>query len=185
MKKKTKKFSLKKWFYNKILNRYLIEFHPQFILFADNLSIKTENFSVADKAANEYRRIMKILNSQKYKRFFYNSVKYDLSKGGSELDPYRSAPFKPFKNTVLERLKRFIAEQYLRFFNKPLYRSLLIFKSLSSKYESLSTKIDEYMDTTTVKERLSRAKELGVLTEDGNKDIWLRDDNVQKSPVTI
>ena len=156
--KKKKKISLKKWFYNNILNRYLIEFHPNFILFADNLSIKTDNFSVAEKKrGKEYKRIMKILNSQKYKKFFYNSVNYDSSKG--------AAPFVPFKNTWYERLKKFIAKQYLRLFNRPLYKSLLIFKSLSSKFESLNTQINDYMYNTTIGERCLRAKELGIISE--------------------
>jgi hypothetical protein len=159
MKKKKKKFSLKKWFYNKILNRYLIEFHPQFILFADNLSIKTDGFSFNEKrAAKEYKRIMKVLNSPRYKKFFYNSVKYELSTG--------PAPFKPFKDTRFEKLKKFIAKQYLRLFNKKLYQSLEVFKSLSSKFETLNTQMDNYMKNTTVSERCLRAKELGIISEE-------------------
>lgn len=159
MKKKTKKRSLKKWFYNKILNRYLIEFHPQFILFADALSIKTDNFSVIEKkAAKEYKRIMKILNSQKYKKYFYNAVDYSRTQGAK--------PFTPFKDTLIERVKKFIAKQYLRLFNRPLYKSLLIFKSLSSKFELLNTQINDYMDSTTVEQRRMRAKELGIVSEE-------------------
>ena len=159
MKKKRKKFSLKKWFYNKILNRYLIEFHPQFILFADTLSLKTDKFSVQEKrAAKEYRRIMKVLNSPRYQKYFYNAVNYSTTQG--------SKPFKPFENTLFEKVKRFIAKQYLRLFNKKLYKSLQIFKSLSVKLEKIDSQIDEYMGNTTVEQRRMRAKKIGIISEE-------------------
>lgn len=181
MEKKKRKFNLKRWFYYRILNRYLIEFHPQFILFADKLSLKTDNFSVTEKrAAKEYKRIMKVLNSQRYKKFFYNSVNYSLTTG--------PPPFKPFKDTLLERFKRFIAKQYLRLFNKKLYRSLQVFKSLSSKFETLDAQIDKYMNDTTVKERCLRAKELGIVSgeafEEDNGIYDRTNKNYHYSPAT-
>lgn len=163
MKKKTKKRSLKKWFYDKILNRYLIEFHPQFILFADNLSVQTDNFSVTEKrAAKEYKRIMKILNSQKYKRYFYNAVKYTTTQG--------TAPFKPFENTLVEKIKKFVAKQYLRFFNKKLYRSLQMFRVTAVKFKQIDSQIDDYMKNTTIEQRIKRAIDVGMIQENNYKD---------------
>lgn len=160
--KNRKKRSLKKWFYDNILNRYLIEFHPSFILFADNLSFKTENFNKDEKNAKEYKRIMKVLNSKKYRKHFYKIVNHNPLIG--------TPAFEPFKDNLREKFKRFVAKQYLRVFNKPLYKSLVSFRSLSTKLSKIDSQIDDYMNNTTVGERIKRAVDVGIISEDNYKD---------------
>lgn len=157
MKKTTLNERFRKWFYNDVLNTYLIDFHPSFLLIADEIK---EKKTILDKESeNEYRRIMRVLNSQKFKKMFYRVVDYNLNE--------ISTP-KP-QNNLWGKIKKFIAKQYLRFFDKELYGSLMRFKTLSGRYQKLNTAADDYISNTTLNERGDRAVVIGVSSKNNRE----------------
>jgi hypothetical protein len=147
------------------LNSYLIEFHPSFLLVADRIKIKKDDFD--KESEKEYRRIMKVLNSQKFKRFFYQVVDYKLNE----------KPLPEPKNNLWSRIKKFVAKQYLRLFNKELYESLLRFKLLTEGYQKLNAAADDYIANTSLDERADRAVDVGISSKE-NRDAHKRMRNI-------
>jgi len=165
MKKITLREKIRKWFYEEVLNSYLIEFHPSFLLIADRIKIKSDNL---DKdLGNEYRRIMKVLSSQKFKKFFYQVADYKLNE----------KPLPEPKNNLWSKIKKFVAKQYLRFFNKELYKSLLRFKASTEVYRKLNAAADNYIANTSLDERGDRAVAVGILSEE-NRNVHKRMRNI-------
>lgn len=165
MKKITLKEKIRKWFYNDILNVYLIDFHPAFLSQVNQIKIKSDNQN--NDTEKEYKRIMKVLNSQNFKKYFYQVADYKLNQ----------IPVPEPQNNLWVKIKKFIAKQYLRFFNKELYKSLLRFKQLSKNYCKLQVDADDYIKNTTLDERANRAVDIGISTVK-NRDAHKRMRNI-------
>jgi hypothetical protein len=154
--KLTLKGKLKKWFNDKFLHRYLQSIDANFI----NFFTKKHDyvFENNEKYLQDYKRIMKVLSSDKYKRFFYKAINYNTA-----MPPV--AIIEPYGKSFSDRIKNAIAKAYVYLFRKELYNAIKLFSKWKSKIKILDEKIDGYMATTTLDERLNRSKTFGIVTE--------------------
>lgn len=156
MKKRSLKKRIKLWIFEKFLQRYLVSVDKVFIELFIKYDEKTKTKTlVKNRTTIEYNRIMKMLNSEKYKDFFYKVVNYDRHTAESLI--------KPYTNTLKDRIFSFIAEAYVYLFKKDLYKSIQQFKRIRDGVISLDKKITEYMVNTTFDERLDKATALGII----------------------
>lgn len=155
MKKRSLKAKTKSWFFEKFLQRYLVSVDKVFI----ELFVKYDEKAKPEtlRAKTEYKRIMKMLNSEKYKDFFYKVVHYDRHTAESLI--------KPYTQTLKDRIFSFIAEAYIYLFKRDLYKSIQQFKSIRDNVISLDKKVNAYMAATTIDERADRAIQLGIIDE--------------------
>lgn len=172
MKKRSLKARIKSWIFEKFLQRYLVSVDALFI----NLFIKYDKKAPVEKveshAEQEYKRIMKVLNSKKFKDYFYKVVKYDLKQTAE-------SQIKPYGNTLKDKIFAFIAKVYIYLFNRELYEHILQFQRIRDGIISMDKKVDEYMAKTTVEERLDKATQLGIISAD-NRKAQRRVRNIQK-----
>ena len=154
-----KKLSLRNWFYDKILNPYLHEYHPRFVqILKQKIKITYPN----DVAKKKEKEIMKVLQSKKYKKLFYKIVNHAYNDG-------LESKYKPFGNGIIDGLKKKIANLYLLLFNRELYNTLKRFKKISGEIINIDARIDNYMEQTTLDERADRALDFGVITKSNNE----------------
>ena len=106
------KLKIKKWFFNTFVKRYLATVDSTLLdLLTKETKVVTNMFSYGnDRASVEYRRIMEILSSEKYREFFYKTIKYDINKP--------VVVIKPYGNKILDRIKEIISTTYLYLFPK-------------------------------------------------------------------
>lgn len=157
-KKRSLKVRIKSWIFENFLQRYLVSVDKLFVELFIKYDVKTPVKEIESHAEQAYKRIMKMLNSKKYKDYFYKAVKYDRHTAESLI--------KPYTNTLKDRIFSFIAKAYVYLFKKDLYLSILQFQRIRDGVISLDKKVDEYMATTTLEERLDRATNLGIITND-------------------
>ena len=156
-------FKIKSKLFNLFVKRYLVTIHPNLLSHFTKILESNNIYGFgSERAINEYKRIMKTLSSKKYKRFFYKTVKYNIGKEEILM-------VKPYTNTFKDKLYYFFAETYLRFFDKKMYQSILLYKKWNGKIKNIDDKIDEYMANTTVEERIDRAHEYRILTDEDYK----------------
>jgi len=154
-KKRSLKAKIKAWIFEKFLQRYLVSVDKRFIELFIKYDVKPLVI-IESRAEQEYKRIMKVLNSDKFKDYFYKFVKYDRSTAESLI--------KPYSNTLKDRIFAYIAKAYIYLFNREAYNDILMFQRIRDGIVSLDKKIDDYMANTTPAERLDNATLLGVVT---------------------
>lgn len=175
MKKKSLKVRIKAWIFKKFLQRYLVSIDMRFIsLFIVNEENKQDVKKIDNRADIERKRIMKVLNSKKFRDYFYMVVKYDRHTAESLIKPYGKA--------LKDRIYSFIAKIYIQFFNKKLYEQIQRFQKIRDGLILLDGKIDEYFENTTVDERLDRAVAIGMVTLE-NADAQKRMRKIQSSRI--
>jgi hypothetical protein len=156
-------FKIKKWLFNNLVKRYLVTIDATLLnLFTKEKKIGNESYFSHDKQNKEYKRIMKILDSKKYKNFFYKAVNYDRKNPEGET-------IKPYSQKFLDRILKGMSIGYLYLFDKKLYENIRLFKKWSGKVSTIDTQIDEYMSITSPDERVDRGIELGVINRDKGK----------------
>lgn len=152
------KLKIKRWFFNTFVKRYLATVDSTLL---DLLTKETKIINMFsygnDRASVEYRRIMKILSSEKYREFFYKTIKYGINQP--------VVVIKPYGNNVLDRIKEVISTTYLYLFDRKLYDNIQLFKKWRSGISSVEFQINNYMAVTTLDERADRAIVLGVIGE--------------------
>lgn len=156
-KKRSLKSKIKTWIFEKFLQRYLVSVDAMFINLFIKYDKKTPLPKYESNAEKEYKRIMKTLNSARFKDYFYKVVKYDLKTAESVIVPYG--------NTLKDRIFSAIARAYIYVFSKDLYLSILQFQRIRDGITTLDKKVDDYMANTTPAERLDQATALGILSD--------------------
>lgn len=155
-KKRSLKAKIKAWIFEKFLQRYLVSVDKRFIELFIKYDVKPLVI-VESRAEQEYKRIMKVLNSSKFKDYFYKVVKYDRSTAESLI--------KPYSDTLIDRIFSFIAKAYIYLFNREVYNDILQFQRIRDGIVTLDKKIDDYMANTTPAERLDQATALGIISD--------------------
>lgn len=150
-KKRSLKARIKTWIFENFLQRYLVSVDKRFIKLFIKYDVKPLVI-VESRAEQEYKRIMKVLNSSKFKDYFYKVVKYDISTAESLI--------KPYSNTLKDRIFSYIAKAYIYLFNREVYNDILMFQRIGA----LDKDIDDYMANTTPAERLDRATAFGIVS---------------------
>lgn len=174
-KSKSLRTRIKSWIFETFLQRYLVSVDAMFINLFIKFDKKAPPVVYVSRAEVEYKRIMKTLNSPKFKEYFYKVVKYDRHAAQSLI--------KPYGKTMKDKIFSFIAETYIRFFNRELYQNILQFKRVRDGIITLNEKIDEYMANTTIEERLDKAASIGIIPSD-NRVAQRRLRNMQAIGVT-
>jgi hypothetical protein len=109
-----------------------------------------------------------MLSSAKYKEFFYKTVNYSLNNKKIEI--------KPYGDTVLDRIYKFIAKSFLYLFDRKLYDSIKIYLKWKARLDKINAKADEYIANTTVQQRIDRAVEIGLITKKDSENLKDTDD---------
>ena len=159
-----KKSRLFNWFANlsrKLAGRYVNDCHPVFMQYLAVNNITTASIW-NDARSRRYEEIMKILDSDKYRKFFYNAVDY---KRG-ELKPL---PLKWYVR-AFNKVVYHISKAYVYVFERELYKKIKTFESVSAGVVSLTKRMDEYIARTTPEQRLSRMHALGIISYESFKD---------------
>lgn len=158
------KIKLNKWFFNRFLKRHFATIDSKFLdLFTKQLKHTTVSFG--NNQADKQQRIINVLSSKKYKKFFYTVVNREIN------DPLPSTIIKPYGNGIWDRISNFISIQYLRFFDKKQYKAILLFKKWKHKLSIMDGQIDKYMNDTSLLERSDRRLQYGIIDENRNEAI--------------
>jgi len=163
-KRKEKKSRLFNWFANlsaKLAGRYVNDCHPVFMQYLAINNIATASIW-NDASSRRYREIMKMLDSDKYRKFFYNAVDY---KRG-ELKPL---PVKWYVR-IFDKVVYSLSKAYVFLFERELYRKIKTFETVSAGVVSFTKRMDEYIARTTPEQRLSRMHALGIISYESFKD---------------
>lgn len=162
--KEKKRSRLFRWFANLSANlagRYVNDCHPIFMQYLAVNNIATASIW-NDARSRRYKEIMKILDSDKYRKFFYNAVDY---KRG-ELKPL---PVKWYIR-IFDKVVYNFSKAYVFLFQRELYRKIKTFEIVSAGVVSLTKRMDEYIAKTTTEQRLSRMHALGIISYESFKD---------------
>jgi hypothetical protein len=155
-KKRSLKAKIKAWIFEKFLQRYLVSVDKRFIELFIKYDVKPLVI-IESRAEQEYKRIMKVLNSDKFKDYFYKVVHYDRQTAESLIKPYGT--------TLMDRIFSFIAKAYIYLFNREVHNDILQFQRIRDGIVTLDKKVNEYMANTTPEERLDKATALGIVSD--------------------
>jgi len=153
---------IRKWFNKNFLSKYLVTYHPAFLTLVEEIEIKLND----DKRQLKAKEIMKLISSSQYKRFFYRAVNYNPA--------VPELPETPL--SFGDRFKIFVSKIHIFLFRRDIYKKLQLFKKISKKFLERERKIDEYISQTTVSDRIKRAVELGVISEESRDLIFAREE---------
>ena len=162
--KEKKPFILIRWLTNlsrSLAGRYVNDCHPVFMQYLAVNNITTASVW-NDARSRRYKEIMKILDSDNYRKFFYKAIDY---KRG-ELKPL---PVKWYVR-AFDKIVYYLSKAYVFVFEKELYRKIKTFEAVSAGVVSLTKRMDEYIARTTPEQRLSRMQALGIITYESFKD---------------
>jgi hypothetical protein len=141
----------------KLAGKYVNDIHPGFMRYLEKNNFVTASIW-RDVQAKEFRKIMKIIDSDKYRKFFYNAIKYNPAK--------REVPviIKPWYVWLWNKITYELSKVYVFVFDREIYKKIRNFEKVSSEYGDLAARIDKYIAETTFDERLSRMHALEVIS---------------------
>jgi hypothetical protein len=163
--KKVKRVSLikkiKSWYKNlpsKFAKKYVGNMHPKFLELIEHSVFSNKNYyqEIRDKKA---KAILELISSPRYKKFFYSIVGYRINQ------PAVKVPITWFEK-LIDKIAYNLSKLYVRIFAKNLYLNIKLFEETSKNIISFNKKIDEYMANTTLDERIDRATEFGIISND-------------------
>jgi hypothetical protein len=159
-----KRSKLYMWFANlsaKLSGRYVKDCHPAFMSFVEKHNLATA--SIWNNAwAERYEEIMKMLNSDDYKKYFYNAVDY-------KREAVKPLPQKWYV-MIFDKIVYGLSKAYVFVFERELYRKIKQFELVSKGVANLIKKTDEYIASTTSLQRLSRMQALGIISYQSFQD---------------
>jgi len=153
---------IRKWFNKNFLSKYLVTYHPAFLTLVEEIEIKLNE----DRKQLKAKEIMKLISSSQYKRFFYRAVNYNPA--------VPELPETPL--SFGDRFKIFISKIHIFLFRRDIHKKLQTFKRISKEFIGREKKIDEYMEQTSVGERIERAIELGIISKETQELIFAREE---------
>lgn len=153
---------IKKWYKElpaNISKRFLVDMHPVFLQSMQNKHIinKSVYQNLSQKKAE---KIMKLLSSPKYKKYFYKVVAYDT------YSPKEIKIPKTWYGKMFDKIAYNISKLYVFLFAREIYDNIKSFEIISKSIVSLNNRINEYMLSTTVGERLARANSYNIINDD-------------------
>jgi hypothetical protein len=158
-----KKRTLKNWFNNlpaRLAKRYIGDFHPRFLELMQRSKFVEKNV-YAEMVEKRYGDIMTMLDSPRYKRFFYKVVAFD-----PKLPKEIEVP-KTWWGKLLDKIVYNISKAYVYIFAREVYRNIKSFEVVSKGITSLNERMNKYMASTTVEERLDRATAYKIIDVKG------------------
>jgi len=167
MKIKLRKSRIKGWL-NRLSTflskRYIVDCHPAFMTYIEKNNIITA--SIWNDARNRrFNEIWKLINSDKYKKYFYNAVDYNYKRGESPKPIPKKWYVVAYDKTVYH-----LSKAYVFLFEKELYKKIKQFERISKGVVSLTKRMDAYIASTTSLQRLSRMQMLGIISRESFQD---------------
>jgi hypothetical protein len=147
----------------KLAGRYVNDIHPGFMTYLEKNNFLTASIW-RDACVKKYKKIWKILDSDKYRKFFYKAINYNPAVKEKPIIDTR------WHVVTYNKITYFLSKAYVFLFERGLYRKIKFFEKVSSEYADLSTRIDKYIASTTFEERLSRMHATGVLSDKSFQD---------------
>ena len=146
-----------------LAGKYVNDIHPGFMTYIGNSSFATSSI-FRDAQTRRMKKLLKLLDSPKYRKFFYKAISYTPN-----------VMEKPIVDTrwyvvAYNKVTYFLSKIYVFLFKRDLYKRIRNFEKVSSEYASLSTRVDEYIASTTPEQRLLRMHAVGVLSDRSFKD---------------
>ena len=133
----------RRWLSNvsgKLAGRYVHECHPAFMIFVEKNNLATASIW-NDARTKRYREIMKILDSDAYRKYFYNAIDYKRGE-------LKSIPVKWYV-LVLDKIIYYLSKAYVFVFERELYEKIKSFETVSKGFVNLSKRMNEYIASTT------------------------------------
>ena len=150
---------LKNWFNNlpaRISKRYVSNMHPVFLKLMQKSNFIQKNAYV-ERYEKRYNDIMNILASPRYKKFFYKVVQFD-PKLAEELKVPET-----WYGKLFDKIAYNFSKLYVYLFAREVYNNIKSFEAVTNGIISLNKRINEYMVSTTIDERLDRASEYKII----------------------
>jgi hypothetical protein len=155
---------LRRWFSAmsvKLAGRYVKDCHPSFMSYIEKNNILTASIWY-DASSRRYRKIMRMLDSDKYRKYFYNAVDYKRGE-------LKSLPVKWYVQ-IFDKIVYSLSKAYVFVFERELYKKIKTFETVSKGVVDLTKRMDEYIASTTSLQRLSRMEALGIISKESFKD---------------
>jgi hypothetical protein len=152
------------WFANlsaKLAGRYVKDCHPSFMSFVEKHNLATAS-TWYEAWAKRYNEIMKMLDSDAYRKYFYNAV--DYKRGEIKLQPVK------WYVRIFDKIVYNLSKAYVFVFEKELYKKIKSFEKISKSVINLTKRMDEYIASTTSLQRLSRMQTLGIISKQSFQD---------------
>jgi hypothetical protein len=146
-----------------LASRYVKDCHPAFMTYVEKNNLMTASIW-QDASAKRFRQIMKILNSDKYKKFFYKAISYDPSK------KEHSVIERKWYVVAFDKVVYHLSKAYVFVFEKELYKKIKYFEKVSAGVADLSARVDKYIASTTFEQRLLRMREIGIISRQTFED---------------
>ena len=143
----------------KLSSRYVKNCHPSFMTYINNVQNLATVSIGKDMYSKRYRQIMKILNSDKYKKYFYASVNYKRNVKPLIIQ-------QKWYIEAFDKIVYFLSKAYVFLFEKELYKKIKYFETTSKGFIALSARVDDYIAKTTPRRRLSRMQALGIISDE-------------------
>ena len=162
--KEKKPFILIRWLTNlsrSLAGRYVNDCHPVFMQYLAVNNITTASVW-NDARSRRYKEIMKILDSDKYRKFFYNAVDYKRGE-------LKKLSVKWYV-MAFDKIIYVLSKAYVFIFERELYRKIKTFETVSAGVVSLTKRMDDYIARTTPEQRLPRMHALGIISYESFKD---------------
>jgi hypothetical protein len=166
IKNEEKKSRLFRWLTNlsrSLAGRYVNDCHPVFMQYLAVNNIATASIW-NDARSRRYKEIIKILDSDKYRKFFYKAISYNPKNR-----EYEKLEVKWYVKIFDKAIYR-LSKAYVFLFERELYRKIKTFETVSAGVASLTKRMDEYIAKTTPEQRLSRMQALGIISYESFKD---------------
>jgi hypothetical protein len=159
-----KRSKLYMWFANlsaKLSGRYVKDCHPAFMSFVEKHNLATAS-TWYEAWTKRYNEIMKMLDSDEYRKFFYNAVDYKRGE-------LKQLPVKWYVR-IFDKIIYSLSKAYVFVFERELYKKIKSFEKVSKNVISLNKRMDEYIASTTSLQRLSRMQTLGLISRESFQD---------------
>ena len=147
----------------KLAGKYVNDIHPGFMTYIGSSNFATSSIW-RDASARRFKKIWKILSSDKYRKFFYKAISYNPAV--KENPPVDTRWYVVTYN----KITYFLSKAYVFLFERELYKKIKFFEKVSGEYADLSQRVDKYIASTTFEQRLSRMHATGVLSEQSFQD---------------
>lgn len=142
----------------KLSKRYVNDCHPEFLSFIENRNIVSLSLG-REIQTKRAKKILKTLDSDKYRKYFYASVDFVPKQTIKEVT-------QNVFQKIFDKLIYHLSKTYVFIFEKQLYERIIGFERVSKNMTNMNNKIDDYLKSTTIEQRLSRAKAIKILDGD-------------------
>ena len=146
-----------------LAGKYVNDIHPGFMTYIGNGNYATASI-FRDAQTRRMKKLLKLLNSDKYRKFFFKAISYNPSVNEKPIVDTR------WFVVAFNKIIYFLSKTYVFLFERELYKKIKVFERVSSEYADMGARVDKYIASTTHYERLSRMHALKLLSDESFRD---------------